>query len=186
MLIVLRYNKLMNHADYEVDLVDEHGHTVGQKLRRKIDKRTDRYHSVFVQMVTPQGELVLGGIMEREDLPNIYAHKLGTTVAAIRRHGETAEEAATRALGRELFMKQSVVTLLGEGPTTMDGKTMYVSAFFTVGEPPKDYSTIDLEELKIVSIDQFEEELASGGKRFAPTLMFVWKNYRDKLPLKQG
>jgi hypothetical protein len=181
-LIVLRYNDLMNHADYFVDLVDEHGRAIGQKRRRDIDKRRDLYHGVFVLMTTPRGELVLGGIVEREDLPNIYAHKLGATVGAIRRHNETAEQAAKRALKRELFMKKPHVTLLGEGPANLDGKPAYLTAYTTVGLPPMEYSTVDLEELKIVSTDQFEEDLAAGPGQFAPTLRHIWRLYHDQIP----
>src|SRR5688572_21475881 len=104
----------MEHSAHQVDILDKQGRVVGQKLRRDIDKLNDIHHSVHVFLITPQGELVLSAIPAREDLPNLYPRKLGTTVATIRRSGETAQQAAVRSLARELFIDKAPVNLLGE------------------------------------------------------------------------
>jgi hypothetical protein len=183
-LIVLRYNTSMKHADFMVDLVDMSGHTIGQKRRRDIDKLHDIYNGVFVLMVTPQGELVLGSITQRNDLPNIYDHKMGATVAAIRRSDEIAQQAAQRALARELMMDDVTVKALGEKMVYIDpGRHVFLSAYYTVAEPPTAFSTVDIEGLKTMNRDEFELALLVNPDRFAPTLVALWRSYHDQLPL---
>ncbi|MDB5178779.1 MAG: hydrolase [Patescibacteria group bacterium] len=170
----------MEHADYLVDLLDPDGKIIGQKPRRAIDKLTDLYHGVHVLMITPQGEVVLGGIPRRQELPNMYTRQLGTTVAAIRRHKETAEEAGQRALEQELFLHRANVRLLGEGMVTLeDGRGTYLSAFYVIAEPPQTYSTIGIESLKVLSPDQLRTALELHPEHFAPSLRYIWKRFYD-------
>src|SRR6266536_2001882 len=110
---------LMDHGDYLVDILDAKGHVVAQKPRPSVNKRLDRYRTVHVLMLTPAGELVLSQISERQDLPNIYARRLGTTVATIRRSGENAERAARRALEREIFLRAVPVRVLEKARLTL-------------------------------------------------------------------
>jgi hypothetical protein len=183
-LIVLRYNVVMKHGDFLIDLVDKNGLPTRQKLRRQVNKLTDRFNGVYVLMITPRGELVLGSITERDDLPNIYAHKLGVTVAAIRRSDETSELAAKRALKRELLIQEVDIRLLGEKLVTMvDNREIYMSAYYFIGEPPSTYSTVDIEGLTPIYADQFRAALESNPDRFAPTLQSLWVHYQDKLPI---
>src|SRR5687767_9977733 len=82
-----RYTKhTMQHDFYPVDILDRNGETVGTKLRKDIDKLRDIFHAIHVLLITPQGEVVMSIIPFREDLPNVYSGKLGTTVATVRRH----------------------------------------------------------------------------------------------------
>jgi hypothetical protein len=144
----------------------------------------DIYNGVYVMMITPQGELVLGSITKRDDLPNIYAHKLGATVAAIRRSGETSEQAARRTLAREIMMPDTPVNLLGERMVHLKpDRAVFLSAYACVAEPPTTFSTIDIEGLKTMNRDEFELALSVNPDRFAPTLVALWRDYRDKLPL---
>jgi hypothetical protein len=183
-LIVLRYNVVMKHGDFFIDLVDDKGRSVGKKLRRQVDKYSDLFNGVYVLMITPRGELVLGSITEREDLPNIYAHKLGVTVAAIRRSDETPVQAARRALKRELLMNKAEVHLLGEQLVEMvDHRRVYLSAFYLVCEPPSAYSTVDIDGLSPIYADRFREALTANPDRFAPTLQSLWEHYESDLPI---
>ncbi|HUD11866.1 MAG TPA: hypothetical protein VMS08_05625 [Candidatus Saccharimonadia bacterium] len=174
----------MKHGDFLIDIVDEKGAIIGRKKRRDVNKLVDRFHGVYVLMVTESGELVLGGITERNDLPNIYAHRWGVTSAAIRRSNETANETAVRTLQRELLIRDADVKLLGQGMVTMvDERQLFMSAYYFVSEVPRTYSTVDIESLKPMFADQFEEALQSNPDRFAPTLQAFWAQYRDKLPI---
>ena len=65
----------MEHGAYLVDILDKNGAIVGQKERRLIDKQADIYHSVYIILVTPKGELVLGTIPAREISPIFIAAK---------------------------------------------------------------------------------------------------------------
>jgi hypothetical protein len=174
----------MNHRDYLVDLVDENGSVVGSKRRDEIDKSKDRYHGVYVQLLTPNREVVLGRIPQRTDLPNRYTHLWGTTAAAIRRQSETAEEAAKRALFRELYMAGAEVNLLGEGLIKLpDEREVYMSAFYSLAKRPSRFSNLDIEELRTISPSRLVEEMGIDPEQFAPTLLAFWDKYADNLPL---
>ena len=105
----------MEHGAHLVDILDETGQIVSNKRRMDVRKPHDIYHTIHILLITPRGEIVLSTIPVREDLPNINAQRMGTTVATIRRTGETAEEAAERSMSRELFIDHMPLKLVGEG-----------------------------------------------------------------------
>jgi hypothetical protein len=145
----------MEHAAHQVDILDTHGNVVGTKPRREIDKTKDVYHTVFVFVITPRGELVLSVIPPREDLPNLYARQMGTTIATIRRTGETAAQAARRGVQRELFIDKADIKLLGQMMIrTPEGLQCLATAYSMVGEPPATYSVIDIDTLVVVTPQQ--------------------------------
>src|SRR5688572_13847793 len=129
----------MEHSAYYVDILDTTGKVVGKRLRRDIDKLKDIHHSVHVLLVTPKGELILGAIPAREDLPNLYTRKLGSTVATIRRTGESAKNAGIRALARELFIEEGDIVLLGERMFKLPERLNFITAYYLVADPPPTY-----------------------------------------------
>lgn len=173
----------MEHAAYYVDILDESGRVVGKKLRRDIDKLKDTHHSVHVLLVTPEGELVLGFIPLREDLPNLYPRRLGTTVATIRRTGETAQKAAVRALARELFIEDGEVVLLGEKMFKLPERLSYITAYYLVGEPPPTYSVLDIDTLAVVTTHELKDTIKRRPADVAPTLTAIWEEFGHKLPV---
>jgi len=177
----------MEHKDYLVDLIDEAGQVVGQKLRHQIRKKHDRYHSVHVMILTPQHEIVLSQIPERQDLPNVYARRLGTTVATIRRSGETAAQAAQRALQHDLFLREAALHRLGEAMFDLaDGYRSLTTAFWVVAEPPERFSTIDIESLKVMPMPLFVAALRSNPDYFSATLREIWTRWGAKLGNQHG
>jgi len=177
----------MEHKDYLVDVLDDSGMVVGQKRRRDVDKRRDRVHVVHVLMLTPQNELVLSLIPERQDLPNVYARRLGATVAAIRRHDETPRKAAIRALERELFMRGAKLQLMGEGMIDLaDNYHMMMSAYWVMGEPPEHYSTIDIDSLKAMPLPRFEAALVANPDHFSAPLREIWQRWGGQLGTERG
>lgn len=172
----------MEHKDYLVDVLDERGKIVGQKRRGDIDKQRDRVHAVHVLMLTPARELVLSLIPERRDLPNVYARRLGATVAAIRRHDETALQAAVRALDRELFVRGARPEFLGEGMLDLpENYRMLMSAYWVLGEPPEHYSTIDIDSLKAMPLPRFEAALETNPDHFSPPMREIWRLWGSRL-----
>lgn len=173
----------MEHGVYFVDILDRNGKVVDKKLRRDVDKLKDIHHSVHVLLVTPRGELVLGVIPLREDLPNLYPRKLGSTVATIRRSGETAKSAAIRALARELFIEDGDVVLLGEKMFKLPERYNYMSVYYLVADPPPSYSVLDIDTLAVVTTVEFKATLKKHSDMIAPTLKTIWKEFGDKLPV---
>lgn len=174
----------MEHGSQLVDLVDETGKPVGQKLRKTIDKTQDLYHSVHTMLITPWGEVILSLIPKRTDLPNIYANQLGAPVATIRRSTETPDQAAFRSLSRELFIDGPDVFHLGDRfHECDDGHRTFLSAYYMISMPPQTFSKTDIENLVVLRPNEFRKRLRETPERFAPTLRALWQTYEHQLPV---
>lgn len=174
----------MEHSAHFVDLLDASGKIVGQKIRRDINKATDVYHTVFVFVVTPNGQLVLGKIPRRSDLPNLYVDLLGVPMATIRRSNETAQQAAVRGVTRELFIDNPHLLPIGEGMITFtDKRVQFASVFCLVAEKPSSHSLIDMPELIVLTPKQFRTMLHQQPNKIASSLQKLWQLYATKLPI---
>lgn len=183
---LIRYTNMicMEHDMHLVDILDETGKIVGTKRRIDINKPKDIYHTIHVLLITPRGELVLSTIPVREDLPNLYAQQIGTTMASIRRTGETADQAAVRGVARELFIDNMPLVLVGEGMQTLaGGRKNYMSVYYGIAEPPESYSLIDIDSLAILSPRQLDLFVEHEPNELAASLITIWKSYRGKLPI---
>jgi len=175
----------MQHDFHPVDLLNEKSEIIGQKPRRDIDKLVDIFHTIHVLLVTPLGEVVMSVIPVREDLPNVYANKLGTTVATIRRTEETDNQAAVRAVARELFIDDMPLTKLGSTyydqlPPTPGS---LFSVYYGISDVPESYSMVDIDGLIVMSPHEIDELINTDPHSLAYSFLKVWKDYRDKLPL---
>lgn len=170
----------MEHAVHLVDLVNEHGQATGKKARQAIDKAHDTYHTIFLLVRTPRSELVLAKIPARQDLPNRYAGRLGSTAATIRRNGETAPEAAQRAAKTELSIDVAEPRHLGSHFARFkDGSRTYLSAFMIDAAAPSGYSRVDIANLACMSIGRLERALNTNPGDFTPTLHEIWHHYQQ-------
>jgi len=174
----------MEHGSHTVDILNSSGTIIGTKLRKDIDKKQDIYHSVYVLLITPQGEVALSRIKERSDLPNLYVDLYGTTIATIVRTGESSDEAARRAMSRELFIDEAVAVFVGETFETLrDKKKAMMSFFYVIGDPPDTYSQTDLSPLELFSPTEVSRQLHDRREEFAPTFQLLWEKYSSDLPL---
>jgi len=168
----------MKHAAYEVDLVNEQGLPIGTKTRQEIQKATDLYHTIFVLLNTPEGRLLLTEIPERTDLPNMYPGLLGVTVATIRRHLETPDQAASRAVAKEVYIEDLPLTKMGDHYTELpDGRRQYISLYSGVHAMPEEYSHTDISNLQAFTPDEITKNLATEPQRFAPAFVDIWQRY---------
>ncbi|EDK72251.1 NUDIX hydrolase [candidate division TM7 genomosp. GTL1] len=174
----------MEHSSHFVDVLDRTGKTVGKKRRGEIDKAHDIYKSAHILLITPEGEPILSYIKVRDDLPNLYSNHYGATTATIIRTGETPEEAARRAVSRELFIDDADIRFVGESFQTMrDGKKEFVAFFYLIGDSPAIYSQTDINKLVPFSPNSLDQQIAEHRDKFAPNFDFVWHYYRSALPL---
>lgn len=174
----------MEHSAALVDILNKNGLVVGQKSRQAIQKEKDIFNAVYTFLVTPRGELVLSIIPPREDLPNLYARQLGVPVGTIRRHGETTLHAARRGLSRELFIDNASVHLLGQEMLHPDdGRSVYATVYYLIGEAPSTYSIIDIDTLAVLTPKQLQALINKHPEEVAPTLRAMWQKYRQKLPI---
>ena len=175
----------MQHDFHPVDLLNEHQEIIGQKTRRDIDKLVDIFHTIHILLITPLGEIVMSVIPLREDLPNVYADKLGTTVATIRRTDESDDEAAVRAVARELFIDDMPLTKLGtkyyEHLPPTPGSLF--SVYYGVSDVPESYSMVDIDGLIVMSPTEIDALIENDPHSLAYSFLKIWKDFRDKLPL---
>lgn len=174
----------MQHDFYNVDLLDDTGKVIGSKPRNRIDKLVDVFHTIHVMLITARGEVVLSIIPLREDLPNVYAEKLGTTVATIRRTGETAHEAGKRSVARELFIEDLPLTQVGEEffkvPPMKDN---LLTTFYGISDAPESYSLLDIDGLIEMTPKDIDKMIKSDPDAFAASFLQIWKTYRKKFPI---
>ena len=174
----------MEHNMHLVDILDERGAVVGTKRRIDIRKPQDIYHTVHILLVTPRGEIVVSTIPVREDLPNLYAGKIGTTVATIRRTEETAFQAGQRAVSRELFIDHMPLNQVGERIYHLgDSRTNLITLFYGVAEAPESYSLLDIDSLIVLSPREIDLMIEHSPDDVADSLAAVWHDYRRHLPL---
>ena len=172
----------MNHAEHLVDLVDESGIVVGSKQRQEINKAADLYHTVFVILRTPAQELILSKIPDRKDLPNLYPGCIGATVATIRRHDETPDEASLRAVRNELFTKDIQLTRLVDMYLELAaGSKRYMSAYCGTHPMPEDFSHKDIESLVAFDRAELEDAIQSKKDQFALTFLTIWQKCQAEL-----
>lgn len=174
----------MQHDFHPVDVLDEKGNIIGQKRRIDINKLQDIFHTTHVLLITPKGEVVMSIIPLREDLPNVYANLLGTTVATIRRTGETPLQAAKRSVSRELFIDEMPLTLLGEQFEELPPKKKNLfTVYYGVSDVPESYSLLDIDGLIVMTPKEIDRMLEKEPESFAYSFIRVWELFRSKLPI---
>jgi len=175
----------MQHDFYPVDLLDMNGDIVGTKVRKDINKLVDIFHTVHIILITPKGEVVMSVIPVREDLPNVYGGKMGTTVATIRRHEESDDHAADRAVSRELFIDHMPLKKLDTCfYSQMPPKPAALfSIYYGVSEAPESYSLLDIDGLIVMTPGEIDRMIEQEPETVAYSFLQIWKDYRGKLPL---
>lgn len=174
----------MEHNMHMVDILSSKGAIVGTKRRIDILKPQDIYHTIHVLLITPRGEIVASTIPVREDLPNLYAGKLGTTVATIRRSHESAFRAGQRAVSRELFIDNIQLNQLGEGMFRLaPDRLNYITAYYAVSEATESYSLLDIDSLVIVGPRDIDNMIKQNPDDLADSFVAIWRKYRGRLPI---
>jgi len=163
----------MNDGEFTVDILDTSGQKSGKKLRKDIVKGKDIYHAVYVVVLSPEGKIILNKIAAREDMPNLHAGSYGCTAATIKRTGESGAEAAQRALKNELGIKQSPELLL-EDFIEIDDTYRLVGLYTVTAPMPDSYNREDIEELVMLSPEEFEQTLQSTPQKITPMLRMFW------------
>lgn len=174
----------MQHNVHQVDILNEQGAIISTKRRIDVQKTRDIYHTIHVLLVTPLGEVVVSTIPLREDLPNLYAGKIGTTVATIRRTGESASEAAQRAVSRELFIDEMPLTRVGERMYRLPSQRLnFMTVFYGVTDVPESYSLLDIDSLIVMSPKEIDRMIRDNPDEVAESLTAVWQDCRAALPI---
>lgn len=166
----------MNDGDFEVDILDKAGQVVGKKLRKDIVKGQDIYHAVYCVLVTPEGNIAISKIAARQDMPNLHAGSYGCTAATIKRTGESGDEAMARALQNELHINV-VPELISEEVIEVDNTFRKIGLYKVISEVPQNFSKQDIDEIVVLSREEFAQLTAEQPGRVTPLLKLFWDNY---------
>lgn len=170
------------HENYNVDILNPSGLPIGVKRRKDVDKTKDILHVVYVFIVTPEGKLVLSRIPRDPAKKNLFAGKLGVTVASIIRHGETHDVAAKRAVKRELGITKPDLAYLGETLESFSGtpKRLIAAYACTAKESQLHPDPAFTDELVALSSRELDR-LVEKRKELAPTLLVFWDRYSEEI-----
>lgn len=169
----------MNNAEALIDILDTTGQIAANKPRKDVIKGIDVYHAVYAVIVTPDNNVAISRIAQRQDLPNLHAGSYGCTAATIRRSGETAQDAIKRAAKNELFLEISP-ELFYEGMQDVDNTKRMVGLYIVRASVPTNFNKQDIEEIVTFTKEDFTEKLASSPEQFTPLLKLFWEKYSNK------
>lgn len=146
-----------------VEEVDIAGTVVGVVSRREMRARSLGHRSVFIAVVSHEGQLLVHRRAETKDVwPGCWDVAVGGVCAP----GETWQGAAIRELGEELSLRDVPVALLGTG-AYRDGEVTLVAGVFVVrSDGPFHFADGEITEAHWVSRDDLDEWLAA--KPFLP------------------
>jgi hypothetical protein len=140
----------------EIALVGEGGQPIGSKPRASITPQ-DTCHSVFVLVATPQKHLLLR---------RLHSGNMSATGTAIRLAGESATDAAMRAVPWATTLHH-----LGDQLYTLPKQKTYGSVFYAVANPPEDSGFIPAAAAEITS------------HTLTPAFAAIWTQYKHLLPI---
>lgn len=166
----------MSSTEFLVDILNSNGQIIDNKPRKDIIKGQDIYHAVYVVVITPSDEIVVSLIPDRQDLPNFHAGKYGCTAATIRCSGETAQQAAERAVSEELCILEKP-QLFYEDTLDIDNTRRMVSFYKVKARAPTDFSKQDIDEISTFPCKKFEKVLNERPESFTPLLKLFWQKF---------
>ncbi len=169
----------MENGDQLVKILNDQGEMIGAKPRREVDKQHDILHCADV-LVIQNGRLLLSRIPDT----TLYGGTLGTSAASMVRDNETPEQAAIRALQKELNVTVSEVTLLGEKFYAFPDGVKRLKTSFVITHPDTiTPNPADVSELVAFDRAQIESQLSTNPNLFAPTFQALWQEYQTQLPI---
>jgi len=166
----------MNDGDFRVDILNDTGEIVTNKLRKDIVKGVDIYHAVYGVIITPEGHVAVSLIAQKEDLPNLHAGSYGFTAATIRRSSETGAEAMKRAILNELNLNTEP-ELFSELLEDVDGTKRLVGTYLIKSNIPTEYNHREIEKIVSFEPNQFSQEINMHPEKFTPLLKKFWAEY---------
>lgn len=167
----------MQHNDYHVVLLDKEGNVTGSKLRKEINKKSDILHCVDVFLLRSDGRIVLSQVPEGD----LYAGKWVSSCATMLRSQEREDDAAARALKKELGLEDApALRRIGSEFIRLEGdvlrmKTTYAATYDGELNPNAD---------DVVAIQELSKDEVSGlcgSDMAAPSLKALWERYGSML-----
>lgn len=178
-----------HYLDQDIALLDDTGTIIGNKKPQEVDRQTDSLYCAYVFVITGSGKLAMARLPQKEPRLKFYGGKLGTTIASLVLAGESRDEAVRRVLRIELFVEDAEPRFLGEAfgmfPNDAGGLVGHRNAvyYLSVAENELKYNSEKVGGLEYVTRVELELRLAQEPENFTPSFVWMWEEYKDKLPL---
>ena len=161
----------MRADDALINLLDEEGNVVAQRLRSQIDKKKAILKTVYILVVDKAGQVFV-----TEPKGTVFGNQYGCSAAGIVRQGETVLEAAKRTLEREVGLSVEPV-FLGEEFHDFGGIKRFMNVFYLRTDKELKVNENDVGRGFWIAIERVEKE---SGK-FYPTFLASFKLLKEQL-----
>lgn len=152
-----------NSPDEMVEEIDITGAVLGLVSRREMRARSLGHRSVFVAVVSHDGQLL---VHRRAETKDVWPGCFDVAVGGVCAPAETWRDAAVRELAEELGMESPAVEMLGTG-AYRDGEVCLVAAVFLVrSDGPFRFADGEITEAHWVTRGDLDEWLAA--RQFLP------------------
>ena len=159
----------MQADDALINLYNEEGKIIGQKVRSQIDKKRVILKGVYILILNKKGEIF---VTKPKD--SVFQKQWGCSAAGIVRAEETALESAKRTLQRETALKEQPL-FLGERFHNFDGVKRFLNAFYVKTDKNPRINEADVQEGMWMKVENIEEN------EMSPTFLAALKLVKEEL-----
>ena len=170
-------------ANYRVDILNEHGKTVGSKPWNEVDRRNDILPNAFVFVFTSAREMLLATLTESKLSKKIYKGKMGVPAVSLLWQNEEPEKAGYRALLNDMCIHPSTIQFLGkEFESLNDGTKRLMHVFCCVYDNGWNLNAEQIASIKKVKRVELETLLKIDPDQFSPQFVVAYEKYKRKFP----
>lgn len=160
----------------KIPRVNEHDEVIGVTTIKEA-KEKDYYRRLSRVFVFDEAGRML--LQKRSRHMDTYPLTWDQAVGGHVNYGESYKEAAVREMKEELGIDAEV----SEIATSFANNVTFNGVFKTVipAETPIDFDPHEVEEVKWISVEAFENAVAQDPGQYARGFIVVWQRFRDKL-----
>ena len=152
-----------NSPDEMVEEVDHTGAVLRLVTRRRMRSESLRHRSVFVAVVSGDGDLL---VHRRADTKDVWPGCWDVAVGGVCAPGEDWNAAAVRELGEELGLEGIAVEMLGTGGYRDDEVSLVAAVFLCRSDGPFRFADGEITEARWVRPADLDDWL--GARMFLP------------------
>lgn len=146
-----------------VEHVDHDGAVIGLVTRREMRERILRHRSVFIAVVSVDGDVL---VHRRAETKDVWPGCWDVAVGGVCSPGEEWHEAARRELAEELGLEAVAVEMLGTGAYRDDEVSLVAAVFVCRTDGPFRFADGEITEAHWVRPGELDHWL--GAKKFLP------------------
>ncbi|MBI4895224.1 MAG: hypothetical protein HY831_01895 [Candidatus Aenigmarchaeota archaeon] len=163
-----------------VDILDENGFSIGVKSKEYIDSTKDNIPVVYVVVYNSFCEVFLVELSGEDDKKNLFYQKYSISSSEVLNRGEKPEDAAKKALLRNLSIS-ATPQFLGESFFTFN-KSKRLGYFFALKYDGEIEINLDVAEKgEFVAREMVDNMFLQDPDLYTPSFVEFWNKFSDKL-----